>query len=160
LAVLLLAGSIAAGASRWWPALLSGGLALLVATDIVRFYGSVTANGGSLLSGLLEGLSLNLLEILAWAAGVWAIGAIQRRRAVGLHAAMASAMVLAFISGVGDLLNLAYSQVPTALPADAARAAVAVCLGLGFGLVGGGFLALRRLDSPSVPQHATATETR
>jgi hypothetical protein len=75
---------------------------------------------------------------------------VQRGRAVGLYAAMAVGVAIGFVSGVGDLLNLAYSQVPSALPTAAARAAVVVCLGVGFGLVGASFLALRQLG-PLLP---------
>jgi len=145
--VLLFVLTFALGATRWWPGALSGALAFLLAGDMVRLYGAATAAGGSVVAGLLKAFLFGLLEVMAWAAGVWAVGAVQERRAVGLYAAMAVGVVIGFVSGVGDLLNLAYSQVPTALPTDAARAAVVVCLGLGFGLVGGSFLALRRLGS-------------
>jgi hypothetical protein len=139
----------AAGVTRWWPGLLSGALAVLLAADIVRLYGAATQGGGSVVAGLLKAFLFGLLEVLAWVAGVWAIGAVQERRAVGLYAAMAVGVVIGFVSGVGDLLNLAYSQVPTALPVAAARAAVVVCIGVGFGLVGASFLALRRLGAES-----------
>jgi hypothetical protein len=146
----------AAGATRWWPALLSGALAVLLAGDVVRLYGAATQGGGSVVAGLLKAFLFGLLEVLAWVGGVWAIGAVQERRAVGLYAAMAVGVVIGFVSGVGDLLNLAYSQVPTALPVAAARAAVVVCIGVGFGLVGGSFLALRRLGAEGSAARAAA----
>ena len=151
--VLLFVLTFALGATRWWPGLLSGALALLLAADMVRLFGAATAAGGSVVAGLVKAFLFGLLEVMAWAAGVWAVGAVEERRAVGLYAALAVGVVIGFVSGVGDLLNLAYSQVPTALATDAARAAVVVCLGVGFGLVGGSFLALRRLGSES-PQPA------
>jgi hypothetical protein len=146
-AAVLFVLTLAMGATRWWPGLLSGALATLLAADMVRLFGAATASGGSVVGGLLEAFLFGLLEVVAWGAGVWAIGAVQRRQAVGLYAAMAVGVVIGFVSGVGDLLNLAYSQVPTALPTGAARAAVVLCLGIGFGLVGGSFLALRRIGA-------------
>ncbi|MFP5317630.1 MAG: hypothetical protein ACLGI2_04975 [Acidimicrobiia bacterium] len=143
-AAVLFGLGFAAGAVSRWPALLSAALAVLLAADMVRFYGNATSAGGSLWGGLAEAALTGFLEVAAWGVGIWAIGAIQQRRAAGPYLAMAVGIVLGFISGVGDLLNLAYSQVPTSLPVPAARAAVSVCLGLGFGIVGGGFLALRR----------------
>ena len=157
LALLLFGATFAAGATRWWPGLLSGALAVLLAVDMVRLYGAATASGGSVVAGLLEALLFGILEVAAWAGGVWAIGALQERKAVGAYAAMAVGLVIGFISGVGDLLNLAYSQVPTSNPVTYARAAVSVCLGIGFGLVGGGFFALRRLGvSAAAPTGAGA----
>ncbi|MGH9222522.1 MAG: hypothetical protein ACRD2W_01690 [Acidimicrobiales bacterium] len=157
-AMLLFAGTFAAGATRWWPRLLSGALAILLAVDVVRLYGAATAGGGSVVGGLLEAVVFGILEVAAWAGGVWAIGALQKGKAVGAYAAMAVGLVIGFISGVGDLLNLAYSQVPTAIPVGYARFAVAVCLGIGFGLVGGGFLALRQLGvSAAAPTGAGKT---
>ena len=146
-ALVLFGLALAAGASRRWPVLLSGTLAVLLAADMVRFYGNATSAGGSLLGGLAEAAFAGFLEVAAWGVGIWAIGAIQQQRPAGPYLAMAVGIVLGFISGVGDLLNLAYSQVPTSLPVPAARAAVSICLGLGFGLVVGGFLALRRLGA-------------
>jgi hypothetical protein len=148
--------TFALGASRRWPVLLSAALAVLLAGDVVRLYGAATQGGGSVIGGLAKALLFGILEVSAWAAGVWAIGALQRGRAVGLYAAMAVGVAIGFVSGVGDLLNLAYSQVPSALPTTAARAAVVVCLGVGFGLVGASFLALRQLG-PLLP---TSTPVR
>ena len=157
LAAALFGLTLAAGATRWWPGLLSGALAVLVAVDMVRLYGAATASGGSVAGGLFRALAFGILEVAAWVGGIWAIGAIQQRKAVGAYAAMGVGVVLGFISGVGDLLNLAYSQVPTAIPVGYARTAVAVCLGLGFGLAGGGFLALRQLGvSAAAPTGAPA----
>jgi len=153
--VVLFVATFAAGATRWWARLLSSALALLIAVDVVRLFGAATQAGGSVVGGLVNALLFGILEVMAWAAGVWAIGAIQERRAMGLYAAMAVGIVIVFVSGVGDLLNLAYSQVPTSLPTTAARAAVVVCLGVGFGLIGGSFLALRKLGAaPGQPAPA------
>lgn len=149
--VVLFAAVLVAGASRSWPQLLSAALAVMIAVDVVRLFGAATQGGGSLVSGLAKAALGGILEVAAWAGGVWAIGAIQKRRVVGLYAAMAVGVVIGFVSGVGDLLNLAYSQVPTTIPVSIARAAVAVCLGIGFGLVGGCFLAARKLTSPATP---------
>lgn len=148
LAALVLFGlGFAAGAVARWPVLLSSALAVLLAADMVRFYGNATSTGESLAGGLAEAAFAGFLEVAAWGAGIWAVGAIQQRRPAGPYLAMAVGMIIAFISGVGDLLNLAYSQLPTSLPLPAARAAVSVCLGLGFGIVGGAFMALRRMDA-------------
>ena len=139
---------------RWWVAL-SALLAIFLAVDMVRLYGAATQGGGSALGGLLKALLFGLIETMAWGAGIWAIGAIQRKSAVGLYVLMAVGLAIGFISGVGDLLNFAYSQVPTALPFFVARVSVAICLGLGFGLVAGAFLALRKLG-PLIPNLTTA----
>ena len=145
--VLLLAAGLAAGASRHWPITLSGALAFMIAADVVRLFGDVTASGGAPLPEVIKAITVGIVEVAALCGGVWAIGAIQRRSVAGLYVAMAAGVTVAFMSGFGDLLNLAYSQVPNALPAPAARAAVVVCLGLGFGVVGGAFLALRQLPA-------------
>ena len=150
-ALALFAAGVAAGVVRRWPATLSTALAVLIASDMVRFYGNATAAGGSLLGGLGRAALSGLLEVVAWGLGIWAIGAIQQGRAVGPYLAMAVGIVLGFISGVGDLLNLAYSQVPTSLPVPAARAGVSVCLGLGFGIVAGSFMALRQMGALAQP---------
>lgn len=150
LTVVLFAGAFVAGMTIWWPTLLSALLAVFLAVDMVRLFGAATQGGGSVVAGLAKALLLGLLEVAAWAGGVWAIGAIQQGKAVGLYAAMAVGVAIGFVSGVGDLLNLAYSQVPSALPASVARAAVAVCLGIGFGIVGGSFLAMRRTGAPEL----------
>ncbi len=147
--------ALLAGATARWPTALSALLALFLAVDMVRLFGAATQGGGSALGGLLKALVFGVLEVMAWAGGVWAIGAIQQRRAVGLYAAMAVGLAVGFVSGVGDLLNLAYSQVPSALPVFVARAAVAACLGTGFGLVAGCFMALRKLG-PILPAISTA----
>ncbi|MEW6155139.1 MAG: hypothetical protein AB1673_14320 [Actinomycetota bacterium] len=146
-AAVLFGATVAAANSRRWAGLMSGALAVLLAVDAVRLYGAATAAGGSVAAGLARAALAGVLEIAALAGGLWAIGALQQRKAVGAYAAMAVGMVLGFVSGVGDLLNLAYSQVPTSLPVDFARAAVPVCLGIGFGLLAGGFLALRNLGA-------------
>jgi len=147
--------ALAAGSTRRWWVALSALLAVFLAVDMVRLYGSATQGGGSVFGGLVQALGLGVLEVLAWGAGAWAIGAIQRQRAVGVYAAMAVGLSIGFVSGVGDLLNLAYSQVPTALPTPVARAAVTVCLGVGFGLAAGGFVALRK-QGPVLPGISTA----
>ena len=146
-ALVLFALGFGTGAVARWPVLLSSALAVLLAADMVRFYGNATAAGGSLAGGLAKAAFAGFLEVAAWAVGIWAIGAIQQRKPAGPYLAMAVGIVIAFVSGVGDLLNLAYSQVPTSLPVGAARAAVSVCLGLGFGIVGGAFMALRRMGA-------------
>lgn len=146
-AVVLFGLGIAAGAVSRWPMLLSTALAVLLAADMVRFRGSATSAGVSLWGGLAEAAFTGFLEAAAWGLGIWAIGAIQQRRPAGPYLAMAVGIVLGFLSGVGDLPNLAYSQVPTSLPVPAARAAVSACLGLGFGIVGGSFLALRHMGA-------------
>lgn len=151
----LFAAGIAAGVVSRWSTAVSALLAVFLAVDMVRLYGSATQGGGSVLGGLAKALVFGILEVMAWGAGAWAIGAIQQKKAVGLYAVMAVGLAIGFISGVGDLLNLAYSQVPSALPVVVARAAVAACLGLGFGLVAGGFAALRKLG-PLVPGLSTA----
>ena len=141
----LFALAMVGGALAVWPTVLSAMVAVLLAVDMVRLFGAATAAGGSLIAGLAKALVFGILEVAAWVGGVWAISSIQRKRAVGLYLAMAVGVVIGFISGVGDLLNLAYSQVPTTLPPAMARLSVAVCIGAGFGIVGGSFLALRRL---------------
>ncbi len=143
-AALLFALGLAAGAGPGWPRLLSGALALLVVGDMLRLNGAAAAAGDSLAGTLLDSPA-GVVEAGAWLVGAWAVARILRGRPGGLYGAMAAGLSIGFVSGVGDLLNLAYSQVPSSLPATAARAAVPLCLGLGCGVVGGAFLALRRL---------------
>ncbi len=67
-------------------------------------------------------------------------------------------LFIALFSGLSDLGTIASSQVPSTLPAAAARAGVAAALGIGLGLVAAVFVVIKtNPDVKLVPPGPPAT---
>jgi hypothetical protein len=145
---LVLAAALASVAwSRRWASLLSGAVAVLVANDAVHSFGTAAASHDTVPATLVKVLLGGFLPTLAWVAGAWAIGRLQRdqevSRVLGLLAAGAAGIIIA-LYGLSDAFSLGRSQVPYVFPSVAARIAVASTLGLGAGVVAAVVVVFRR----------------
>jgi hypothetical protein len=120
--------------TRWWGPLLAAAVAVLVAVDAVHSFATTAAAANAVIVTIGKVLGLGFLSALAWLGGIWSIGRLQRRNEVGLLIAALSGFVIA-LYGVSDTGSLGRSQVPYAFPPVTARFAVALSLGMGFGLV-------------------------
>ena len=134
IAVALFGATVATVRSTRWPLLLSHCLALLIAVDVVHSFANAAVSGGSLVTqagGVLRGGSFG---VTAWILGAGSISLLRRGTDSGLILAGSSALMIAFYGGVTDASTLTTSQVPSALSPFLLRSAVAVSLGLGFGI--------------------------
>jgi len=104
--------------------------------------------GGSAfrLSQLLEGSSY---QIPGWILGVLAVGLLARGRPRGRQAAACAGGSALLFTGLLDFTVLGRSNAPFAGPLTIDRAEVAICLGLGLGVLTGA-LALLRADRPRI----------
>jgi hypothetical protein len=143
LAVALFAVTAGAGALRWWGGLLSGAVAALVAVDVVQSFASGGVSGDSLPVLVVKVLLGGVFSTVAWVVGALSVGPLQRGKEGALVGAGVAGLFIALFSGLSDLATLASSQVPSTLPAAAARGGVAVALGLGLGLVAAVFVVIR-----------------
>ena len=84
------------------------------------------------------------MATLGWVIGAVAIGPLQDEREGGVVGAAVAGFLLAAFSGLGDVTTLTRSQVPYAFSAVAARAAVAITMGVGFGLAVAALVVFRR----------------
>lgn len=133
------------------PWVLGHCLALLVAVDVVHSLANAAVSGGSLLTqagGVLRGGSLG---IVAWVLGVMAISTLGSRTDLGIILGGSAALIIAVYGGVTDAAVLNSSQVPSALSPFLLRAAVALSLGVGFGIAGA--LAYEGMRGPTVDAH-------
>jgi hypothetical protein len=157
LAVALLLVTAAAGALRRWGPLLSAAVALLVAVDVVQSFASGGVSGDRVLVLAAKVLLGGIFSTVAWIVGVLSVGPLQRNKEGALVGAGVAGLFIALFSGLSDLGTLASSQVPSTLPAAAARAGVAAALGIGLGLVAAVFVVIRtnpdvQLVPPAAPQ--------
>ena len=131
---LFLATLLTARTARW-PLFLSGLMAVLVAVDVVHTFANAAVSGGSLAAQAGIVLSGASFVVLAWALGAACIDPLRRRTDTGIILAGVAALMIAIYGGVTDAAALATSQVPSALTPFLLRAAVALSLGIGFGVV-------------------------
>jgi hypothetical protein len=129
--------------ARSGAAMLGGALAALVAVTVVRSVGLDAASGGSAGAVATRVVVTGFVPVLAWGAGLWAIGALQTGRENALAAAATVAAVLAIL-GLTDALTFARSQVQPAFTPAFSRLALAATLGLGVGVTTSAVLAIRR----------------
>jgi hypothetical protein len=120
-----------------WGQLLAAVTAVLVAIDVVHAVGLAMYSARDGVDVVVRLIGGSYLSIGGWAAGIAAIGGLQRGREGGLFAACFTGAVVAILSGFTDLTVLTHSQVPISVPIGYARAAIAASLGMGLGLVAG-----------------------
>lgn len=135
-----------------WPWVLGHGLALLVAVDIVHSFANAAVSGGSLATQAASVLSGGPIGVIAWVLGVGAIVTLGRRTDIGIILGGSAALMIAVYGGVTDAAALASSQVPSALSPFLLRGAVALSLGLGFGIAAA--LAYEGMRGPTVAAHS------
>jgi hypothetical protein len=159
-AVVLLALTAAAGATKRWGPLLSVALAVLIAVDVVQSFASGAVSGDRIPVLVIKVLLGGIFSTVAWVVGGLSIGPLQRGREGALVGAGVAGLFIALFSGLSDLGTLASSQVPSTLPAWAARAGVAIALGVGLGLVAAVFVVIRtNPDVSLVPPAPPPTDT-
>jgi hypothetical protein len=148
LAAALAAVAILVAVTRSWR-VLAVATGLVVAFD----FGHAVAVAGSWSGGpvfrvaqLFEGSSY---QIPGWILGALAVRLLSRGRPRGRQAAACAGASAVLFTGLLDFQVLARSQGPFAGPVALDRLCVAVCLGLGLGVVAGA-LALIRADHPRV----------
>ncbi len=117
-----------------WAASLAAVTAVLLAVDAFHVLGLGLANAGGLGTQLTKSITQSPFQPLAWAVGILAIVWLRRGRPDGLSLAAVAGLQIAFLGGIADLGNLSRSEVPFGFAADLARLAVALSVGLGFGL--------------------------
>jgi hypothetical protein len=141
--VLLVVTTAAAVLPRWGIAL-SIALAVVIAVDVVHSFGIAAATHDPVLTQIGSVVLGGIVATLGWVIGAVAIGPLQDEREGGVVGAAVAGFLLAAFSGVGDITTLTRSQVPYAFSAGAARAAVAVTMGAGFGLALAALVVFRR----------------
>jgi len=150
LAVATLAAVVAAAfTSRWRPALAIAAV-LVVVVSIAQSVGIAWAPGstGTPMSRLTNG---GLYLVPAWVAGLFGARSLLRG-GDGSSALLVSGAIIAIIGGFMDLGVAFSSQVAFAWDDAVARAFVALCLGLGVGVVIADVLAFRlHATSPAEP---------
>ncbi|MGH9190688.1 MAG: hypothetical protein ACRD0Q_11790 [Acidimicrobiales bacterium] len=149
-AVVLLGLTASLGWSRRWGPALAGATAALVAVDAVHSISTAVASGGSVLAIVVAVVFGGFLSVMAWVAGVFAVGRLQREDEWGLWTAGVAALLIALYS-LSDATSLGRSQVSYAFPPATARAAVAASLGIGLGLLVAVAAVLKRRFTPVPP---------
>ena len=119
--------------ANWGPAL-AAVTAVLLAVDVFHVVGLGLANAGDLGYRLTKSITQSPYQPLAWAVGILAIVWLRRGRTDGLSLVVIAGLQIALLGGVADLSGLSRSEVPFGFAADLARLAVALSVGLGFGL--------------------------
>lgn len=157
LVVVLIVGTVGSAWSRRWGRWLSVALALLLASDLIHSFATAASTEASVAAQIGRVLLAGLVTAAAWVVGVISMPALQRNNEGGLVAAAAVGLVIAVFSGIADLGSFTNSQLPGAFPADAARVAVSMALGLGAGLVGAAVAVIAR-DPALRPTVVTRTD--
>ena len=143
-AAVFLVVAVAGAFLRRWGAALSVALALIIAVDVVHSFGISAASHDPILTQIVRVVFGGIVATLGWIVGAAAIGPLQDEREGGVVGAAVAGFLLAAFSGVGDFTVLTRSQVPFAFSPSAARAAVAVTMGAGFGLALAALVVFRR----------------
>jgi hypothetical protein len=117
----------------WGPGL-AAVTAVLLAVDVFHVVGLGLANAGELGERLVKSITQSPFQPLAWAVGILAIVWLRRSRSDGLSLAVLAGLEIALLGGLSDISALSRSEVPFGFSADLARLAVALSVGLGFGI--------------------------
>jgi len=107
---------------------------VLLVVDVFHIVGLGLANAGDLGDRLVKSITQSPYQPVAWAIGILAIVWLRRRRTDGLALAVVAGLQVGLLGGVADLSVLSNSEVPFGFAPDLARLAVALSVGLGFGL--------------------------
>ncbi|MGQ0826727.1 MAG: hypothetical protein ACT4OX_17170 [Actinomycetota bacterium] len=122
---------VVAAARRWWSLAAGTALVLLVGAEVVHVYGIWDAA----VRPFPSRLGANVYSFVAILAGLHGLRRVVTRSPYdAAPAALIGAITLAVAGGLADVNSLRYSQLPSTLPADVARALVVLALGLGAGV--------------------------
>ena len=143
--LLAVAGFAAVAVAGWrrrpWP--LAGLTLLAVAADVTHTGGAFAASTASALTKLYAAST----SAIGWAvAGVAVWRLLHGRLDSGWIYLLLAGVFLALAGALPDLGALASSQLPSALSPPATRAAIALTLGLGAGMVAAGLVGLRAIE--------------
>lgn len=119
------------GRTRRWPAVLVVALLLAVASEAAHVVGAWRFSTASLPSRL----GANLYSMAGIAVALVAVRQLVRNPWAAVPAALVAGVFVLLAGGLAGITALSRSQLPTTLPAGAARATVAAALGLGLGIV-------------------------
>lgn len=143
-------GVVVVAARRAWRATVIVVLTAMITAGVVH----VVAGWASAANSVPARLGAILIPAIGVLLGVIAVVRAARRSAEAAAPWVLLAGVVLFIGlGLGDVLDLVRSQLPSSLPADAVRALVALQLGGGVGLVIAGARRLRPVQ-PEVARTA------
>ncbi len=140
---LLITAALAIGGYflKYSKGLLAGGVVLVTAAHVLHAVGSTLAVTGESFVPLMIGAGG--VGLVCWPLAVVAVvAAVRRKPATAFIAATVGAMLV--VAGIPDFDSFRFSQLPFAGPADTDRLLVALTLGGGLGLAGGGFAFMRK----------------
>jgi hypothetical protein len=153
---LIVVGAVAAFASLFLPVgrrpVLWVLFGVLLVADVLHTLGAAAETGGTLASRLGSIVQLVTPSAIAWCVGAYGMWRLRNVEASldgrdgedAVWFLLFSAAIVAFLGGYSDLSALNHSQIPMGLPFPAARSAVALCAGLGTGMVVVALVLLRR----------------
>jgi hypothetical protein len=143
--------------TRAWRAVIGGGLAALVVSDLAHVIGLWDATTASTATKLgataysLVGIALGVLA-LVW---MWRRGAD-----AGMPFVLVASIFLFFAGGLADISTLGHSQIPTTYPPWVARLLITFDLGLGLGVAVAAALRLRPAARVPVARRETVVRRR
>jgi hypothetical protein len=155
---LVLAGIVIVAGMRWRAGpVVTAAAGIVVPVSVVHAYAAAQVSGGSTMAIAARALAANFYSVPAWVLGVVAAARFGRASDdsagdSGVLLAGVCGVWLALIDGALDIPVLGRSQVPTGLPAGAARAATTIILGLGVGMAVVAALLERRRYGPRAKQ--------
>jgi hypothetical protein len=110
----------------------------------VHIAGIVAGSADTTASDLADSLANSPLTPIGWVSGVAAIWLLARGSTEGLYATVLCGLLLAVSGGLADAAYLSRSQLPFGYEPAVGRAAVALTLGLGVGVVSASLIVLQR----------------
>lgn len=155
LSALLVAGAVF---TRWAHRLVGAALGALIAADVAHAAGVALVTEGNVPERLGAFLGSDMTALLIWPFGIAAAVLIARGATFLGFVGMGVGGLLASMMALDDAPVWWRSSAPSALPADANRATVALIAGLGAGLLLAGPLLWRRFKPAARTRPATAEE--
>ncbi|MEV4411654.1 Dyp-type peroxidase [Catellatospora sp. NPDC049609] len=154
LSALLVVGSVF---TRWAHRLVAAALGALIAVDTVHAGAIALVTEGNVPERLGAFLGSDMTALLIWPFGIVAAVLVARGATFLGFVGMGVGGLLASMMALDDAPVWWRSSAPSALPADANRATVALVVGLGVGLLLAGPLLWRRCKPASRTRPATAS---